>query len=79
MDTKDDPHAGTTRRLTVDFLVGTEEVAAHFGVTPHTIYRWCKEGRLPCMKVGKHWRMRRSKLLEFPQGDRGPRRGSTAR
>ena len=75
MGTKDDPRAGTTTgRLGVDSLVGTEEVAAHFGVTKATVYRWCKEGRIPCMKVGKHWRMRRSKLPEFPEeggGDPG--------
>ena len=72
MGTNDDPHAGTTTgRLSVDFLVGTEEMAAHFGVTKATVYRWCKEGRIPCMKVGKHWRMRRSKLLEFPKEEAG--------
>jgi excisionase family DNA binding protein len=30
-----------------------------------TIYRWCKEGRLQCIKLGKHWRIRREALDDF--------------
>ena len=29
-----------------------------------TVYRWCKEGRLRCIKLGKHWRIRRGALEE---------------
>jgi excisionase family DNA binding protein len=35
------------------------------GVKETTIYRWCKEGKLPCLKVGKHWRIRREALEDF--------------
>jgi len=30
-----------------------------------TVYRWCKEGKLPCLKVGKHWRIRRGVFEDF--------------
>jgi len=30
-----------------------------------TVYRWCKEGKLPCLKIGKHWRIRREALEDF--------------
>jgi excisionase family DNA binding protein len=30
-----------------------------------TIYRWCKEERLPCIKLGKHWRIRREALKDL--------------
>src|SRR3712207_183284 len=30
-----------------------------------TVYRWCKEGRLQCIKLGKHWRIRREALEDF--------------
>ena len=30
-----------------------------------TIYRWCREDSLPCLKLGKSWRIRREALLEF--------------
>ncbi|HLM77169.1 MAG TPA: helix-turn-helix domain-containing protein [Rubrobacteraceae bacterium] len=28
-------------------------------------YRWCKEERLPCIKLGKHWRIRTEALKDF--------------
>jgi len=46
-------------------LLGAEEVAGVLGVKESTIWRWCREGRLPCMKVGKHWRVRRKALEDF--------------
>lgn len=41
------------------------EVAAYLGVEPVTVYRWCRAGRLPCIKLGKEWRIRRAALDEF--------------
>jgi len=38
---------------TGDALLSTEEVAGYFGVGRVTVYRWCKEGRIPYLKVGK--------------------------
>ena len=46
-------------------LLGVEEVSAYLGVGPVTVYRWCREGRLPCLKVGKSWRIRREALEDF--------------
>jgi excisionase family DNA binding protein len=46
-------------------LLGAEEVAGLLGVKESTIWRWCREGRLPCLKVGKHWRVRREALEDF--------------
>ncbi len=37
----------------------------YFGVGKLTVYRWCKEGCIPCMKIGKHWRFRREDLADF--------------
>ena len=48
-----------------DELLSVDEVAGHLGVGPITIYRWCREGRLPCLKLGKSWRVRRGALDEF--------------
>ncbi len=52
-------------RRTREALLSAEEVAEYFGVTTTTVYRWCNEGRIPCMKIGKHWRMRREDLVDF--------------
>ncbi len=45
-------------------ILGVEEVAEYLGVAPITVYRWCKEGRLPCVKFGRVWRVRRAALEE---------------
>ena len=46
-------------------MLGAEEVAGLLGVKESTIWRWCREGRLPCLKVGKRWRVRREALEDF--------------
>ena len=46
-------------------LLSAEKVALYFGVKATTVYRWCREGRIPCMKIGKHWRVRREELVDF--------------
>ncbi len=46
-------------------LLGAEDVAAIVGVKETTVWRWCRQGTLPCLKVGKHWRIRREVLEDF--------------
>ena len=46
-------------------LLGAEDVAEVIGVKETTVWRWCREGTLPCLKVGKHWRIRRAVLEDF--------------
>src|SRR6188472_4438097 len=46
-------------------LFGVEAVAARLGVQPTTVHRWCREGRLACLKPGKSWRVRASSLETF--------------
>jgi excisionase family DNA binding protein len=46
-------------------LLGADDVAELMGVKETTVWRWCREGRLPCLKVGKHWRVRREAFEDF--------------
>src|SRR5919202_1020113 len=46
-------------------LLGVEDIAELMGVGKATVWRWCREGRLPCLKVGKHWFVRREALEDF--------------
>ena len=46
-------------------LLSVEDVARYFGVGQMTVYRWCKEGRLRCIKLSKQWRIRREALEDF--------------
>ena len=54
-------------------LLAATDVASMIGVKETTVYRWCKEGRLPCLKVGKHWRVRREVLEDFFKESERPR------
>jgi excisionase family DNA binding protein len=42
-----------------------EEVAKILKVKKITIYRMCRSGKLPAIKIGKVWRVKGSKLNEF--------------
>ena len=53
-------------------LLDVEEVAGYLGVTPVTVYRWCRDGSLPCLKVGRSWRIRRRALDDFLKGGERP-------
>ncbi|MGB3682830.1 MAG: helix-turn-helix domain-containing protein [Rubrobacteraceae bacterium] len=46
-------------------LLEAEEVASFLGVNPVTVYRWCRQGRLSCLRVGRYWRIRREDLDHF--------------
>jgi len=61
---------GTAREME---LLGAAEVAGLIGVKETTVYRWCKEGKLPCLKVGKHWRIRREALEDFLKESERPK------
>jgi excisionase family DNA binding protein len=54
-------------------LLAATDVADIIGVKETTVYKWCKEGKLPCLKVGKHWRVRREALENFLRESERPR------
>ncbi len=54
-------------------LLAVADVAGMIGVKETTVYRWCKEGKLPCLKIGKHWRIRRGVLEDFLKESERPR------
>jgi len=46
-------------------LLDVADVAQYLGVQETTVQRWCREGSLPGMKIGKEWRIRREALERF--------------
>lgn len=46
-------------------LLDTDDVAAYLGVGSVTVWRWCRDGVLPCLKIGRGWRIRRETLEDF--------------
>lgn len=46
-------------------LLGVEEVARYLGLKQTTVYRWCRERRIACVKISKSWRIRASAVEDF--------------
>lgn len=44
----------TSQSDQTDELLTTAEVAAYLKLSQRTAWRWCKDGRLPAFKVGRH-------------------------
>ncbi len=53
-------------------LLSAKDVAELLEVKETTVWRWCREGHLPCLKVGKHWRVRPQALEDFLRGSERP-------
>ena len=51
-------------------LLSADETAERLGVDRATVWRWCREGRIPCLKIGRLWRVRRESL-EAPLKEAG--------
>src|ERR671916_3447629 len=56
-------HGNNTARETE--LLAAADAAELIGVKESTLYRWCSEGKLPCLKTGNLWRIRRGVLEDF--------------
>lgn len=51
-------------------LLTCEEAATYLRLHPRTVGRMLQEGRLPGVKVGRQWRIRRADLDAFLGGGR---------
>jgi excisionase family DNA binding protein len=38
------------------------EIAAYLRISISSLYKLAQEGRIPCQKVGRHWRFRREAI-----------------
>ena len=45
-----------------DQVLTTAEAAAYLKVSVPTMRRWCAEGRVPCFRLGRHWRVSKIEL-----------------
>lgn len=48
--------------------MSTTDFALHFGYSPITISRWCASGRIPAIKVGHQWRIRKNAIDALRDG-----------
>ena len=50
-----------------------EELSAYLKIPKSTLYKLVREGKVPCQKIGRHWRFRKAAIdrwLEETHGDK---------
>ena len=51
--------------MATDEMLTPSEVAEYLKVPIQTVWRWCRTGTLPAIKIGKYWRIPRDQLALF--------------
>jgi excisionase family DNA binding protein len=51
--------------MSLDTLLTPDETATYLKVSVQTVWRWCRQGTLPAVKIGKYWRVDRKELDRF--------------
>jgi len=46
-------------------LLTVKEVASYLRVGRVTVWRWCQDGVIPAIRIGRNWRIHRSDLREL--------------
>lgn len=61
-------------------LITPNEAAAYLKVPVVTVWRWCRQGTLPSVKIGKYWRVDKRELDRFIASSqfRSPSQGKEA-
>jgi excisionase family DNA binding protein len=73
------PGAAETWMNMKERWLSVEEIAAHLGVNPDTIYKWIERKKLPAHKMGRLWKFMASEVDEWVRagkagGDGGHRK-----
>ncbi|MOA46737.1 Helix-turn-helix domain protein [compost metagenome] len=50
--------------------VGTKEIAEHLGVTKDTVHKWIKAETIPCSRVGKLWKFKKSEVDNWVKSEK---------
>lgn len=45
--------------------LSVDEIAAHMGVNPETVYKWIERKKLPAHKMGRLWKFKASEVDEW--------------
>jgi len=46
-------------------IMTIEEVADYLKIPKSTVYKLAQEGKIPCQKVGRHWRFRHETIDQW--------------
>jgi excisionase family DNA binding protein len=57
-----------------DEVLTIEELASYLKVPKSTLYKLVREGKVPCQKIGRHWRFRKRAIDNWLEEsrDEGP-------
>ncbi len=56
-------------------VMTVDEVAEYLRIPRSSVYKLAQENRIPCKKVGRHWRFRRQVIENWLEADTGPDSG----
>jgi len=48
-----------------DDVLTIKELSVYLKVPKSTLYKFVREGKLPCQKVGRHWRFHRDAIYRW--------------
>lgn len=43
-------------------VLSIEELSAYLKIPKSTLYKFVREGKVPCQKIGRHWRFRKEAI-----------------
>jgi excisionase family DNA binding protein len=56
------PRRRAASKQTLGEVLTIDELAAYLKIAKSTLYKLAQEGKLPGLKVGRHWRFRREAI-----------------
>ncbi len=62
--------ANRKKLLMPERWLSVDEIAAHLGVNPDTIYKWIVRKSMPAHKVGRLWKFLASEVDQWVKGGR---------
>ena len=64
-----------TDRMPAEVLT-IEELAGYLKIPKSTLYKLVREGKVPCQKIGRHWRFRKGAIDHWLEETRTNESGS---
>ena len=47
---------------TADDVLTIDELSVYLKISKSTLYKLVREGKIPCQKIGRHWRFRKETI-----------------
>ncbi len=58
--------------------LSVDEIAAHMGVNPDTVYKWIERRKLPAHKMGRLWKFKATEVDEWVRQGKAAEESSSA-